>query len=63
MPASKTRGSKKELMSVEENAVRYTAGFLIHKLLQGYKQKKIVTACDYIDCLNSMTSNSGEYEG
>ena len=53
----------RQLTTVEENAVRYTAGFVVHKLLGIYQKKKTSTASDYVDCLNSMTSSSDNYEG
>ncbi len=55
-------GAKRELTPIEENAVRYPAGFVIHKLLQFYQKKQSATTGDYVDCLNSMVSSSESYE-
>ena len=39
---------------LETNAVRYSAGFVIRKLLQKYSMKKTSKAYEFLDCLEGM---------
>ena len=39
---------------LETNAVRYSAGFIIRKLLQKYSTKKTSKAYEFLDCLEGM---------
>lgn len=53
MRSTETKSSSKEgprdgLTSIEDNTVRYTAGFLVHELMEKYKDG---ISGDYMHCL------------
>ena len=50
--------SPRKLTSVEENAIRYAAGFVIRKLLKKYCKKKTLKEVETCQVLNEMASKA-----
>ncbi len=57
-PSSST--APRTLTRVEENAVRYTAGFVLRKLLCKYRKQKSSHAGEFVECLQSLVMTDSE---
>ena len=49
-------GTRRELSNIGKNAVRYTAGSVIHKLKERYKKDKTKEGIECLTVLNNMGS-------